>query len=265
MPVLSAMGVQVCPVPSAVMSTHTGGFGVPLFHDLSPTMEAYVGHWLSLGLEFTCIYSGFLASEQQIETVGHFLDDIRREGQLVVVDPVMGDNGKLYRTYTPAMVVKMGLLARKAKLITPNPTEAALLLNRPFSGIEFSAGEIKEWLRELTGLGPEAAVITGIQCWDGSHANIGYDRLSGKFWRVKYKHIPVSYPGTGDIFASVLTGGLLNGQTLPGAMAKATRFVSRAVEDTCQSASDPREGVMLEKVIAWLCSPQADHSYEQLS
>ena len=131
-PVLSAMGVQCCPLPTAFLSTHTGGFTGFTFLDMTEEMPKIAAHWQSLNLRFDAIYSGFLASERQIGIVSDFVRTFRRPDTLVVIDPVMGDDGKAYQTYTPALCSGMARLAELADVITPNLTEAAFLLGRSY-------------------------------------------------------------------------------------------------------------------------------------
>ena len=128
-PTLSTMGVQVCPVPTAILSTHSGGFANYTFHDLTDTMEAYINHWKELELHFDCIYPGFLGSPQQIHIVSKIIEQFRQPDTLVVIDPVMGDNGCLYSSIAADMVPQMRQLISQADIIVPNITEAAFLLD----------------------------------------------------------------------------------------------------------------------------------------
>ncbi len=147
-PILSSMKVQVCPVPTAVLSSHTGGFEGYSFLDLTDYMEQHIAHWKSLNLEFDCIYSGFLGSPKQMKIVADFIDFFGHKNNLTVVDPVLGDNGKLYGTMNNEMVEEMKKLISKADIITPNFTEVTFLLNKPYKK-EISEPEVKEWLIEL--------------------------------------------------------------------------------------------------------------------
>ncbi len=131
-PILSAMGLQCCPLPTAFLSTHTGGFEGFTFLDMTEEMPRVAAHWKSLDLRFQAIYSGFLGSVRQIDIVENFIREFRREDTVVVVDPVMGDHGEVYQTYTSAMCAGMARLAELADVITPNLTEAALLLGLPY-------------------------------------------------------------------------------------------------------------------------------------
>ena len=130
-PVLSAMGLQCCPLPTAFLSTHTGGFEGFSFLDMTDEMPKVAAHWKTLDLDFQCIYSGFLGSERQIRIVSEFIREFRKPDTVVVVDPVMGDHGQVYQTYTPAMCEGMVHLAEQVDVIVPNLTEAALLLGIP--------------------------------------------------------------------------------------------------------------------------------------
>lgn len=262
MPILSCMGAQVCPVPTAILSTHTGGFSNMTFTDLTNEMEAYINHWKALELEFDYIYTGFLGNEKQIDTVINFCDSFKRTGkECVVVDPVMGDNGKLYKTYNQVMQEKMRDLVAKADIITPNLTEAMFLLNREYENKAFKDEEIKEMLTRLGGMGPNRVVITGIMDSTGAKANVAYDKKQNIYWKVPYKEVLAHYPGTGDAFTSVLIGALIKGEQLPVAINKAAQFISLAIKTTYQYGTDAREGIMFEKVIPSLFKREANVEY----
>ena len=250
MPVLSAMGVQVVAVPTAILSTHTGGMGDVVLHDLTDYISPTLAHYKRLEIEFDCVYSGFMSSKEQIGLCREFFDAY--PGALIMVDPVMGDHGRAYRTCTPDLRARMGELVREADIITPNLTEAAILLGDDYPTSPLSTTRAKSLLARLSELGPEKVVITGLHLADGSMANLGYEREHSTYWRVDCDYVPVSYPGTGDIFASVLTGGLLTGDSLPIAMERATRFLELAIKTTYSYGTDTRHGVMLEKSLRWL-------------
>ncbi len=262
-PVLSAMGVQVCPVPTAVLSAHTGGLGEVEFRDLTDYLAPALAHYRRLELEFDCIYSGFLGSVDQID---HCLEFIAAWPQaLAVVDPVMGDHGKAYQTYTPEMIRRMGELVAAADVITPNLTEACMLLGEPYRHQPLTRMEAKSMLARLSELGPDYVVITGVPVASlPGVANLGYDREKNAYWCSVSDYIPVSYPGTGDIFASVLTGAMLGGDSLPIAVSRATSFVQLAIKTTFSYGSDPRYGVMLERVLGWLHASETPMNYQLL-
>lgn len=262
LPVLSAMGVQVCPVPTAVFSTHTGGLGDVECRDLTDFIEPVLRHYERLEIQFEAVYSGFLGSEEQID---HCLSFFKAyPAALAVVDPVMGDHGRPYRTCTEGMRRRMGELTRVADIITPNLTEAAMLLGEEYPGAPLTRNEIKSMLLKLSEKGPEQVVITGVKLQSGEMENVGYDGKRGAFWGVDCDYVPASYPGTGDIFASVLTGGMLTGDSLPMAMDRATRFIELAIKTTFGYGSDTRYGVMLEMVLPELLSREVPDRYHPL-
>ncbi len=254
LPTLSVMGVQTCAVPTAVLSSHTGGLGDCVFQDLTDYIPKALSHYQTLGLQFNAVYSGFLGSEDQI---GHCVEFLEAYPQaLAVVDPVMGDHGKLYKTYTPAMCRRMEELVRKADLITPNLTEAFMLLGEEYPAAPLTLSQAKQAMVKLSGFGPRYVVITGVQMADGKMANLGYDREQNAFWRVDCNYVPVTYPGTGDLFAGVLVGSLIKGDSLPMAIDRATEFLELCIKTTYGYGTDPRMGVMLEHCLFWLTEEQ---------
>lgn len=261
-PILAAMGVQTCPVPTAILSTHTGGFGDPEIRDLTDFVTPCLEHWKRLGVELDCIYSGFLASEQQASQVASFIK--AWPNALAVVDPVMGDNGKPYRTVTPQIISQMSCLVKEADLITPNMTEACILLGDTYTNEVLGRDKARSMLVRLSEKGPAYVVITGALVVPGKISNIGYDRERNAFWRVDCNLFPVFYSGTGDTFASVLVGGLLTGDSLPIAISRASRFVEIAAATAYGYNCDPREGVMIEKAIPWLIEQNTIVGYEPL-
>lgn len=262
LPVLSAMEVQVCPVPTAVLSTHTGGFGDVELVDLTGYMEPALAHYRRLELDFDCIYSGFLSSVDQVDHCLSFFDAY--PGALAVVDPVMGDHGRPYRTCTKEIRTRMRELVAKAQVITPNMTEVNMLLNQEHDFAPQTSAQAKSLLARLAELGPEFVAITGVHLSDGVLTNLGFDRERGAFWRMDCDYVPIAYPGTGDIFASVLTGGLLTGDSLPIAIDRATGFLELTIKTTYGYGSDPRHGVMLEKTLRRLTEKNLSAKYRPL-
>ena len=256
------MKVQVCPVVTAVFSTHTGGLGEVVFRDLTDYLTPTLEHYKRLKLEFECVYSGFLGSLEQID---HCLEYYAAYSDaLAVVDPVMGDHGRPYRTYTPEMCRRMKELAAVADLITPNLTEASILLGEEYPSAPLRQFEAKRLVARLSELGPRLVTVTGVEMADGTISNLGYDRDRGDYWRVDCNYVPASYPGTGDIFASVMVGSLLNGDSLPMAIERATRFLEIAIRTTFSYGSDTRYGVMLESCLGWLSTDQTFDRYRLL-
>lgn len=250
MPVLSSMQIQVCPIPTAILSTHFGGLGKPVIHDFTDFIPLTLEHYKTLALDFECIYSGYLNSVEQIDFCVEYIQTY--SNALIVVDPVMGDHGKPYGACSKEMQNRMHHLVSYANLITPNLTEAYLLLNKPYNNAPISQDDAKEMLLALSNLAPNYVVITGVPMENGTYANIGYDRKNNAFWLVPIHLVPVAYPGTGDIFASVLTGSFLNGDSLPIAMQRATQFIELAIQITFDCGTDTRYGVMFEHALPYL-------------
>ena len=262
LPVLSAMGVQVCPVPTAVLSSHTGGLGDPVIRDLKDYIEPALRHYQSLGVEFEAVYTGFLGSGEQVDCCLEFFKAYPKA--LKIVDPVMGDNGRPYRTCTPELRRRMSELAAAADIITPNITEAAMLLEESYPAAPLTRSEAKSMLLRLSHMGPKRVVITGAELAQGGLASLGYDGENGSFWYVPCEYIPVHYPGCGDIYASVLLGAELSGASLPIAMARAAAFTELCVKTTYSYGSDPRYGVMLESVLGSLLKNEVTGAFRAL-
>ncbi len=263
-PTLSAMGIQVCPIPTAILSTHSGGFDDYVFHDLTPIMLDCAAHWKRLGLVFDGVYSGFLGSPAQAAIVSRIINDFRQPQTLVVVDPVMGDNGALYISVQPEMVAEMRRLIGQADIITPNITEAALLLDRPVPEA-MSLEEVKEWLRALAAMGPHTVVITSMpeQSAHGYVTTVAYERDFNHFWKVPSRHLPCFYPGTGDLFASVMTGCLLQGESLPVAIERSVQFIFQCIQASRSYDYPGRDGVLLEKCLHLLQESCLIYNYEE--
>ena len=261
-PILSVMGIQVCALPTAILSTQTGGFTDFHFRDLTADMALIIDHWQRLGLTFSGIYSGFLGSAKQIVLVEEMVQSFTQGNPLIVVDPVLGDDGALYETMTLDMVVEMRRLVSWAEVITPNITEAALLLDtEPVTAI--SQVELKHWVRGLGDMGPRCVIVTSVPEDEGRGTSvIAFDRDTGRFWKVACPYIPAHYPGTGDIFASVITGSLLQGDSLPLSLDRAVQFASMAIRATFGHDLPERDGVFLERVLPSLNAPVVLSSYE---
>ena len=250
LPVLSVMGVQPVALPTVVLSTHTGGFGTPARLDGSAYGEQALEHYHALGVEFDCIYTGYLGGETQVtlaEKAFAYWPDAKK-----VVDPVMADNGKAYSTVTPALIDRIRGLCRTADLILPNYTEAQLLLERePITDpLEDSAAQALA--DELTVIAP-GAVVTGLPL--GKYigcAGAGPDRFL-----VKKLHISRSFPGTGDLYGAVLIGSLLQGNALSAAADNAAEFVALAIQNT-PPEQDTRSGVWFEPLLPRLCPVRWD-------
>ena len=247
-PLLSAMGVQACPLPTAVLSSHSGGFQDVVCKNLTEEMKLFSEQWEMNKLEFDCIYSGFLVSVEQIEITKEFIRKFTNEESLVLVDPVMGDEGKPYSLITSELIANMRTLIAESDIITPNYTEACFLLKREYQGSDVNWRELLPWLTELAEMGPERVVITGIPDKD-KLLNLGYEKNTGSFFIASNERIGERYPGTGDIFASVLLGRLLCEEGFGTALHKAGNFVAEAIASTQELNLPVREGLAFEHVI----------------
>ncbi len=251
-PTLSAMGHQVTALPTALLSTHTGGFENMTFYDLSDTMLPNFRHMLASNAHFDAIYPGFLGNAGQIDTVSEIIDSLPEA--FVFVDPVMGDDGVLYQTYTKALCERMRELCAKAHAITPNFTEACLLLGRDYiKTSEKEAAEVAELTAEMTAAlhrkyGCNYIALTGAECREGKLKYVCTAALSnGSFEFIKNPCVGASYPGTGDIFASVLLGDILSKKDFVSGAHRASVFVRECALDTYNAQTAVRDGVLLEK------------------
>ncbi len=252
-PTLSALGHQTIPVPTALLSTHTGGFSDLYFQDLSVAMQKTKEHFRKINLLPDAIYSGFLGSEQQIDIVLDYIKtfaDSRREHCPVIVDPVMGDDGEIYSTYTKSLMFGMRSLCMKADIITPNLTEACFLTDTKYRTCENStenqASEYAQGLcrKMFEQYGTKRIVLTGIHYAQNKIGTYIFEDNNGVLY--SQEGLANNYPGTGDIFASVLLGKLLNGCEFAECAAFASQFIHDTIEYTMQWNTPTREGVLLE-------------------
>ncbi len=246
-PILSSAGIETSVLPTALLSTHTGGFDSYSFLDLTDEMTRIIGEWKKLGITFDAIYSGYLGSVKQINTVSNFIDTFKAENTLVMVDPVMGDSGRYYAGFTDDYIEDMKKLCGKADIIVPNMTEALFLLGREYTDGPYTEEYIKEILVEITKTGCKKAVLTGVH-YDRTHVGAAsYDAENGVFDSALLPRIEGFYHGTGDVFASALLACLMNGKNLAQATRIAVNFTHNSIERTYKAQKDTRYGVMFEK------------------
>ena len=264
LPILASMKIQVSPLPTAVLSSHSE-YPDFKFVDLTDHMTSFVEHWKKLNIKFNAIYSGFLGSEQQVEIVKNMVKSFFNKELLVVVDPVLGDDGELYLPFKKSGIVdEMRSLIKDANIITPNLTEAALLLGEK-SRCKITEKEAIQWAKELSGMGPQRVIITSVPERNEKFTSvIAYNSTDKRCWKVTCDYLPAKYPGTGDAFTSVIVGGLLQKDSLPIAIDRAVQFVSLGVRATFGHDYDPLEGFMLEKVLGSLSSPVYRSTYQLL-
>ena len=247
LPLLSAAGIQTSVIPTAVLSTCTGEFKGNTFHDLTRDIEPIAEHWKREGLLFDAIYTGYLCSASQVYSVFSAIEHIKNKNTLLLVDPVMGDNGKLYSGFAVSFTGYMLRLCQKADIITPNITEAALLSGMPYMDGICTEASIEKLLHTLYERTKAKIVLTGVSF---EKKKIGVAIFDGNeityFFSDKY---PVSFHSTGDVFASVLTAAILNGRSLKAAAQLAVNFTAGCIKQTIEDKSDPKFGVDFEKQI----------------
>ena len=260
-PTLSAMGYQVVPVPTCLLSTHTGGFTDMSFLDLTDTMQNIYDHFDRLDLKFDAIYSGFLGNDSQIEMVRKFIDRFGKAGAIVLVDPVMGDGGELYSTYTEELMRGMIRLCHGAHVITPNLTEACFLTDTPYRDTSgMTRAELEAFADELcvrlSDSGAEKTVITGLHHGEDMLCVCGRDNISGQTYKYYFERVKKDYPGTGDLFASVLLGSLMRGDCFEDAIRLASDFTCRVMEYSSHFSTPDREGVAFERFLCELAGKE---------
>lgn len=249
LPVLSAMGVQCCPMPTAVLSSHTGGYDHIARTDLTNLLEGALSQWRGMDLCFDGVYTGYMASAEQIRLAADIIEGLKGAEGIAVVDPVLGDHGRLYSAITSLMVDAMRELCRHADVITPNLTEANLLLGREPDAPVRDPVSMAEALSDG---GSRSVVITGVSPCEGQVGALWFDRHTGKVDSFTGERVEVSYPGTGDLFASVLTGGLVRGESLAQSAKGAVEFVRLCAAHTLERELPAREGVEFEPLLGRL-------------
>jgi pyridoxine kinase len=260
-PVISAMGVETAVIPTAVLSTHTGkGFSGYTFRDLTDDIPAIAAHWKKLGLKFDAIYTGYIGSCEQVEVVKQFISDFRTDGTLVVVDPVMGDGGNMYPGFDTDFVESMKSLCSFADCILPNATETALLLGKDYNP-DMTESEIIDSLHALTELGCETAVITGASCGENQNGAMAFSRSDGRVCKAFCENIDGSFHSTGDIFSSVVSGGMTLGMDLQTALDLAVSFTHYCIKATLPVRDEQWYAVRFEPCLGGLaaaCQPYLD-------
>lgn len=253
LPVLAAMGTRACPLPTAYLSAHTAfpASDKAVFWDLTDALEPSLAHWDELKGQFNGFYSGFLGSVRQIGLLRNYLAAHTRPDFLIFIDPVMGDHGAPYRTYTPEMCGEMASLAALADVITPNLTEAALLLGEEYDPCP-SWEKAQEWLARLSLDGRRSVVLTGLSSAQNRLGAGCWSRSTAQASLFEAPLAPGHFAGSGDLFASILLGRLLSGGSLEDGTETAVSFVSRAAHYTLAQGDDPTEGVSFEPLLPLL-------------
>lgn len=256
-PVISAMGMECCPLPTAVLSNQTG-YGRFFCDDFTDKMVNFAEHWKGICPQFDGIFTGFVVNEKQVDFIADFIDAFSGADTVTLVDPVMGDDGKLYASYNTEMCEKLKGLVKKASVITPNLTELCILAGGNYGEIcalpaPELFGKIEQISRSLTGDKLKTVVTTGIPVTQSGENYIATAVLwQGGFNTVTTKKIGGSFSGTGDLFASVTISSLLSGLNPLSAVIKATDFISKGIEETVTHSHNRNDGIDFQKFLKTL-------------
>lgn len=248
LPVISSRGIEVSILPSALMSTHTGGFTGYTCLDLTDEMPKIMDHWVKEGIDFDAVYVGYIGDAKQFELIKRCRRELLKEGGMLIVDPAMADDGRLYSALDASITDGMRDIIRYADLIMPNLTEAALLLGREYRE-KYNKAEITEMLHELSAMGPKQVIITGASFEEGKIGAAAYNAETGRLDEFYTQKQPKSYHGTGDIFASIVTADILNGYAMRDSLEDACTFIEKSIKKTLPVA-DHEYGVCFEEVLA---------------
>lgn len=251
LPIISAMGVEASVLPTAVLSTHTAFKGFT-FRDLTSDIQPICDHWKQEKIHFDAIYTGYLGSFEQLDLMHKLIADFGGGDTLTIVDPCMADNGKLYTGFTQEFAFAMAKLCSKANVIVPNLTEASFMLGIPYKESGYDEEYIKDILKKLAALGAQKIVLKGVQFEEDKIGVVSYDSASDSFDWYFHKKMPVSFHGTGDIFASVLTGALMRGLTLQESYTLAADFVVESIKETLSHENYNWYGVDFEAAFPYL-------------
>ncbi|MDP4126420.1 MAG: pyridoxamine kinase [Bacillota bacterium] len=252
LPILSATGFDTSVLPTAILSTHTGGFEGFTYRDLTEDIKPISNHWESLNIKFDALYSGFLGSFEQIDLVADLFETFKRNDTLVMVDPVMADNGVLYSIYSPEMAKGMTKLCAKADIIVPNLTEAAFLLEEEYIGESYSQVYIETLLKKLSALGAKKVVLSGVSFEKDKLGAAALNSDTGKICYAFNDKIDGYFHGTGDVFSSALLSALLNNFPLEEAIQIAVDYTHKCISLTEKLEQERRYGVCFEKAIPYL-------------
>lgn len=248
-PIFYHYGIQVAALPTAILSTNTDYPGYVL-DDQTLQMQATIRHWQSLGVTFDAIYSGFIGSPGQAELIADAIRKFRHQDTFILIDPVLGDAGELYKCYDEAMIEAMRALLPLADLITPNFTEAALLLGKPWNPLA-SPQESKELCLQLQARAAKNIVITSVPNPQPERTAVAILTEDASYHVLDCEYLPAVYPGAGDVFASILLAEIMCGKDLSSAAQTAVDFVHKGIQTSLQTGQDRRDGICLERILAW--------------
>lgn len=250
LPIISAMGIETAVIPTAVLSTHTA-FKNFTYRDLTGDLPKIAKHWKQEKFDFDGIYTGYLGSIEQIDILKEFFKQFKTPNNFIFIDPVMADNGKLYAGFDENFVKEMKELCKMADIIVPNLTEASYMLGKEYKE-NYNEQEIKDILIELSNLGPQYIVLTGVSFKNNELGVMSYNKKTNEFFTYFKEKIPAKYHGTGDIFASTLFGAITNNNTLEEGLKIAVDYVWETINHTYKTNKKDVYGVNFETKIPYL-------------
>ena len=246
LPIISAMKLQCCPLPTAIFSNHTG-YDRFFYSDYTEHMDAYIDEWIHLNLQFDGILTGYLGSPEQIDIVKRFLERFKTNKNVVVIDPVMGDNGKLYPAYSPVLAKQMRSLVAYADIITPNLTEACILAEADYQS-DMDEDQMYALCEKISAMGPGQIVISGVERGE-YFENYVYE--AGKAATVIREHkVGCGRAGTGDVFSSMITADTVNGKSLVDSVYHASAFIAKALHRTVALDIPQADGICFEEFLS---------------
>lgn len=250
LPLLSAMGIETAILPTALLSTHTLFKGFTC-KDLSDQLKPITDHWKQEGITFDAICTGYLGTEEEIDTVKGIIEAFRNEDTMVFVDPAMGDNGKLYPAFDEHYAEKNVELCAIADIADPNITEASFMTGLPYRE-NYTEDYIRDMLLALAAFGTKTPILTGVSLHEGKTGAMGYDSERKEFFSYQNERIPAAYHGTGDIFSSVLAGAFVLGADRTDALKIAADYTALSIAETLKNPENPWYGVDFEQTIPTL-------------
>ena len=252
LPILSAMGVETAIIPSAVLSTHTGGFSGYTFRDLTEDIPAISAHWQKENIAFDAFYTGYIGNKEQLNYIKDIVSVNAKEKSLFIVDPVMADNGKLYYGFDEEFVMEMRRFIEGADVLLPNLTEAAYLLKEPYVADDYDQAYVEKTVRKLSALSGGDVVLTGVSFEKKKLGVAAYDKAKDQVFYYFNERIEGSFHGTGDVYASCFSGGLIRGLSLNDAAALAVDFTLQAIKETLPERKEHWYGVKFEQALPYL-------------
>ena len=252
LPLISSVGIETSVIPTAVLSTHTGGFEGFTYRDLTDDIPEIAKHWKDIGLKFDTLYTGYLGSFEQLKIVSDIFDDFKTDDTMIFVDPVMGDHGKLYTGFSSEFAREMKKLCEKADVIAPNMTEASFMLGTEYRAICPDEQYVKDIVKKLSDFGAEKVILTGVSYKENEIGIMTYDRKADTFFSYSKEKIGGNFHGTGDVFASVCVAALTKGYSFEGSAKLAVDFVIECINKTLPDKEEHWYSVKYEECIPYL-------------